>query len=494
MEAFFSAIIGELASRSFFFLIDKYSKKLLAPSKEESLRSLQRALIRVRVTVEEAEGRHITNHAMLQQLNVLREEMYRGYYVLDNFRCQAQEGDEVSYSSLSKLSSSKRVRSSPCRRHGKDELEQMIQGVEITMTGMNEFVIFLKNHSPICRQPYSKHMFMEKCMFGRQTEMEQVINFLLNKELACADNLSVLPIIGPAKIGKTTLVEHVCSDERVRNHFSCIIFFSENDLREERTCTLRDGGVIKHQHSPSNEEKLLVVIELAGDVNEGAWRKLYSASQSCFSPGSKIIITSRSDKVTKFGTTQPLRLKFLSREAYWYFFKVLAFGSSDPEDHPKLASIAMEIFDEYFDQEKFQEFTGPFIDTSSMAYYLRASDDPRHWRRVLECFRQKDQKNQLLLSRDPSDLGVKRKYVLFQRPGSSICCEIYNQDRVGPAHEQASAVTMGDILSGSVRPHGKFEVVVWKSPLPPYYSYIYSCEIHELNVCIMHGQKRRVLS
>ncbi|GJN10494.1 hypothetical protein PR202_ga28592 [Eleusine coracana subsp. coracana] len=38
-----------------------------------------------------------------------------------------------------------------------------------------------------------------------------------------------------------------------------------------------------------------------------------------------------------------LTLKYLSHEAYWYFFKTLAFGNMDPEAHPKLVHLAMEI-------------------------------------------------------------------------------------------------------------------------------------------------------
>lgn len=43
------------------------------------------------VIIEEGMGRHITNQAMLLQLNMLRDDMHRGYYALDTFRCQSNE-------------------------------------------------------------------------------------------------------------------------------------------------------------------------------------------------------------------------------------------------------------------------------------------------------------------------------------------------------------------------------------------------------------------
>lgn len=85
MEALFSAALGELASRCLSFLINKYSETQRL-SKVQSLRQLDRALLRVSIIVEETDRRCITNQAMLRQLNMMREGMYKGYYILDKVR------------------------------------------------------------------------------------------------------------------------------------------------------------------------------------------------------------------------------------------------------------------------------------------------------------------------------------------------------------------------------------------------------------------------
>jgi hypothetical protein len=138
------------------------------------------------------------------------------------------------------LSLSKRARFSAGGKCGAEKLQQVLENLEITIAGMSEFVVFLSNCRPMFRQPYSTYLFMEKCMFGRQIEMERAISFLLHEEPPGDCNFGVLPIIGPGKVGKTTLVEHVCCDKKVRNHFSHIIFLSDNDFREEKQCKLRD--------------------------------------------------------------------------------------------------------------------------------------------------------------------------------------------------------------------------------------------------------------
>ena len=85
-------------------------------------------------------------------------------------------------------------------------------------------------------------------------------------------------------------------------------------------------------------ERLLIVIELVEDVDEDTY-----SSERSMAQGSRMIITSRSEKIVRFGTTNALRLKCLFAEAYWHFFKMTVFGSNDPGQHPKLTSLAMEM-------------------------------------------------------------------------------------------------------------------------------------------------------
>ncbi|KAF0926893.1 hypothetical protein E2562_027747 [Oryza meyeriana var. granulata] len=102
------------------------TKPQSTPSMEEKIQRLKRMLLRLATFVEEAEGRRITNHSMLHQVNMLRQDMHRGFK-------KAYEEE------------------------------------------MNEY----------------------------------------DDDKACVDDLGVLPITGPAKVGKSTLVEHVCYDERL---------------------------------------------------------------------------------------------------------------------------------------------------------------------------------------------------------------------------------------------------------------------------------------
>uniref|UniRef100_A0A0E0C1T0 NB-ARC domain-containing protein n=1 Tax=Oryza meridionalis TaxID=40149 RepID=A0A0E0C1T0_9ORYZ len=251
---------------------------------------------------------------MLHQLNILRKEMYRGYYTLDTFRFRAhdvkKEKDHgVSYSFvLSKFNHAKRVCFCSDSDERVKELKKVVVSLETIIGDANEFIKLSSTYPHLSRQPYSMYLLLDKCMFGRQMEMECVINFLSHGEITYGtDHLGVLPIIGLGKVGKSTLVEHACIDERVHSHFSQIVFFSKDGLTPGNIVTLRDCGTTKHQTHDAlgGSKRRLVVVELDGEIDQGLWERFYSASKSCFAYGSKIIITSRSDKIASFGTTQP---------------------------------------------------------------------------------------------------------------------------------------------------------------------------------------------
>ncbi|VAH21690.1 unnamed protein product [Triticum turgidum subsp. durum] len=485
MDAIISALLGDLVGRAISFVVEKRHEQTTA---DEYLQRLRQLLLRISAVVEEAEGRCVTNRGMIHQASTMREQMFRGYYLLDAFRCREKKTDdeEVSLCSFvqSKFNPAKRFRrlsndtqigSMEFGRDVSKELKHVVLVLERMVADMKEFVIFLMSYPRMYRQPYGAYLFFDKCMFGRQMEREQAISFLLQADPLGAGGLGVLPIVGPRLIGKSTLVEYVCNDERVRSHFSSILLYSGNSLKDETVMTFRDHCVIKHQNIASGNERSLVVIELVGDVDEGAWKRLMHSAERCMTSGSKIIVTSRSDKTVRLGTTEAIKLSCLSKEAYWYFFKMLVFGSTDPEEHPMLTSIAMELA---------LEMCGSFIHAYLVAALLRENLSAQFWRRVLRNFRKYMQKN-ALLSGDYIDED-KSRYVWSIAKTRRVSedlnfCVLHDSYQNGPAahaHGEVPRITLVDLFSRtwSTVPRGKFEVLCWRSLIPPYYNYIYACE------------------
>ncbi|CAN6346071.1 unnamed protein product [Urochloa humidicola] len=497
MEMFSSSVIADLVNRSISFLFSRCQKQTTA-TVQEDLQLLRRLLMRSDTIVEEADRRRVLSPDMLRQLKALRDKAYRGYYVLDTIRCQAlvppgrgsrddAEDNRRRTFTLSRFNPAKRVRF-PVPPAGTDpepmlaldgaspgDLRQTVCSLQAMIDAMDEFVVLLMSCPPMYREPYSVYLSLDRAMFGRQMEKETVLEFLLKtKPPPGAANLGVLSIVGPTHIGKSTLVESVCRDDRVRSHFSLVTIYSGNDLKDETKDTFRDKCVIKHKNNQaSSDKRMLIVIELIADVDEEAWKRLYSSERS-MPPGSKMIITSRSENIVRFGTTEPLRLKRLPVEAYWYLFKTTAFGSDDPGDHPKMASIALEMVD---------AMQGSFMFASMGADLLRANFDARSWSRVLTRLRQYLQKNASLIGEYPDDVKIK-DYPRFtwsaikEKPDKYFM--LYDIYQRGSAHREVPQISFLDLQAGRAQPPGKYEILFWKGRIPPYFNYMCTCEIRDM--------------
>ncbi|PUZ68272.1 hypothetical protein GQ55_2G012700 [Panicum hallii var. hallii] len=478
MEIIISAVLGELTTRSINF----FTSKIFKPTPADVEDRLRRVLLRGQVITDESMGRQITNQAMLIQLGMVRDALYRGQFMLDTFSCQSHDEDRKdkvmrhSSSSLSKVNYLKRLSLSSRNTLVLKQLQETLDDLSSMILDVEELVVYLMSCPRLRCQPYSMHLQLANSMFGRQTEAQRIINFLLHTQPHDgAEELEVLPIVGPSQVGKSTLVAHVCKDERVCGHFSDILFFRIHGLTNDELTTFRDSCEMRYQNCLANNNKegsrLLVVVELSGDLNEDAWNWIYSASKLCLPTGSKIIVTSRSDKIVRFRTTKALTLKYLSHEAYWYFFKTLTFGSTDAKMHPSLMYLAMEIA---------RTMNSSFIGANVTARLLRDNFDAHFWCKVLVFLRGSFQKHVTRFGEHPFDLlNQNRPANLGRMATPAEDFVLYHQYQRSP-EDEVPKIRIQDVMYGSVKPHGKFEVLAWSAQIPPYYSYVFACEIREL--------------
>uniref|UniRef100_A0A453A7V7 Disease resistance N-terminal domain-containing protein n=1 Tax=Aegilops tauschii subsp. strangulata TaxID=200361 RepID=A0A453A7V7_AEGTS len=258
----------------------------------------------------------------------------------------------------------------------------------------------------------------------------------------------------------------------------------EGSLKDEGVINLRENNIkFRHQNFASRN-RFLIIIELAKDINEETWRRMKS-SVTCMTPcgGSKIIITSRSDRILDLGTTEALRLDYISQEAYWHFFKSIAFGSINPGEHPKLATMAMEIA---------LEQRQCFISAHVVAGLLQHNFNAQFWCAVLECVRASKQTNLLMFDHNP--------YLRLREDAPVYCWRLVKSHRYfmlcnyhqSDSSENVPKINLRDILlgCGGTLPCGEFEALAWRSRIPPYYNYTISCNMQAPELTV--GRKKRV--
>ncbi|KAG2639534.1 hypothetical protein PVAP13_2KG004400 [Panicum virgatum] len=451
MEIFLSAVLGELASRSIDFFISKSSKPTVMVVADR----LQRALLRAQVIVDEAMERQITNQVVLQQLDMLRDAMYRGYYILNTFKYQSQ------INSLQGFCSSNR------NTLILEQLQKSLDDLSSRILDVKELAVFLVSYPRLYRQPYSMHLLLGNCMFGRQMESEFVNNFLLHTQPHVSEELEVLPIVGPGKVGKSTLVAHVCKNESVRDYFSEILFLHDHDFIDDNLSTVRGCEIIdQNRVSNSNKDRgSLVVVD----------KMFYSSCKQHLPSSSKIIITNRSDKITKFGTTQALNLEYLFNEALCI----------DPDMHPKFAHVAMEIA---------KMLRTGLIGANIMACLLRENFDMHFWCKVKAFMRGLIQKHVSEFGVEPLVLINQNKPAHLGRMATPSEDFVYCYDYESSSQEEVPKIRFQDVMYGSVKAVGKFDVLGWVSPIPPFYSYVVTCEVRELKSRAAAKRKRSIES
>lgn len=464
METVIAAVAGELVSRFISFTINKYYSSFECLEKGERL---QRLLMRVHTIVEEADARYITNSGMLMQLKILSEAMYQGYHALDALRFQLLEESYVNKVSES-FSASSATRLKRCRtilapvNKGKVpglEVNGALENLETVVSNIAEFVVLLGGCEHISRRPYDAYLHIDNFMFGRHTEKQKLLNFLLQHDPDGSP--AVLPIIGQLAVGKKTLVAHVCADERIRSQFPSILHLNGDNFLS-----------IVDQEKAMLGTAALLVVEFVSDVDEMEWKEFYSFVTRT-NRRSKVVIISKLERLARFGSVRPIFLNTLPYVELWYLFKVLAFGSADPAEYPRLVQIA-----EGFAKEL--HLGGSLVAANALADVLRRNLNAQAWFCILNRCKKVTQKNIFAYGQHPKLLFEQGHEVDLTdfalcpvSPLRIIPCTSSSSATYAPVKELPQVTLEELLLDPSVRPKGEFNLLSWESKLPPYTSFIH---------------------
>ncbi|KAF7069692.1 hypothetical protein CFC21_075283 [Triticum aestivum] len=259
-------------------------------------------------------------------------------------------------------------------------------------------------------RPQTASMIIQDTLYGRKGIFEETVGRIT----AATHTVSVLPIVGPGGIGKTTFTTHLYNDARTEEHFQVKVWVcvsTDFDVRkltkEILGCILATEGA--GSSSAANEttnldqlqksiaerlksKRFLIVLD---DIwkcdSQDQWKSLLAPFMKGEAKGSMLLVTTRFPKVADMvKTVDPLKLRGLESNDFFTFFEASIFGEDNkPERYEyELAGIARKIAN---------KLKGSPLAAKTVCRLLQKDLSQEHWNGVLE-------KHQWLKQRDNDDI------------------------------------------------------------------------------------------
>ncbi|KAM3373564.1 hypothetical protein ACQJBY_020171 [Aegilops geniculata] len=230
----------------------------------------------------------------------------------------------------------------------------------------------------------------EPKLYGRDHVMNNIIHDITEGQY-CDKGLTVLPVIGPGGMGKTTMIQHIYNNQQVQNHFPvriwiCVSFnFNLGKVLEqikEDTLTVEgENGCSTTQelieHRLKHKRFLLVLDDIWQFTDVDDWKKLLLILGKSQEKGSVILVTTRqkeiADQVKK--SAEPKELNGLEPGEFKKLFLVYVF---DVEQCPGDKRFLLDTGDKIMGKLK-----GSPLAAKTVGRLLRTDPSLAHWKRVL---------------------------------------------------------------------------------------------------------------
>jgi hypothetical protein len=193
----------------------------------------------------------------------------------------------------------------------------------------------------LLHRPQIGSTIMQDTLYGRRDTFEETVNRIIS----CKPTVSVLPIVGPGGIGKTTFTQHLYNDARAENHFEvrvwvcvstdfdvlkltreilgCIIATQEEGSSGAANETLNlDQLQLSIARRLKSRRFLIVLDDIWKCDGENQWKTLLAPFTKGETKGSMVLVTTRFPKVAcMVKTVDPLELRGLKFTDFLAFLK-----------------------------------------------------------------------------------------------------------------------------------------------------------------------------
>ncbi|MED6182139.1 hypothetical protein PIB30_025856 [Stylosanthes scabra] len=235
----------------------------------------------------------------------------------------------------------------------------------------------------------STSLVVSSDIFGRDKDKEEIIKLLFDDTCDAESPLTVIPVWGMGGIGKTTLAQLVYSDAKVVEKFDTMawVCVAENfdpvgltrtilEKIASVSCDRDDFDSLQTRLKEMLRGKtFLVVLDDVWEDQKDMWEDLLKPFHYG-NHGSKILLTTRSEKVASVVATAKLQyqLSLLSKEDCWSVFLKQAHLSAD-SINPTLEKVGKDIA---------KKCGGLPLAVQAMGGLLRGNSNVTDWNKILK--------------------------------------------------------------------------------------------------------------
>lgn len=239
-------------------------------------------------------------------------------------------------------------------------------------------------------------------LYGRRDLFEKTIKDIITSAGNSCEKLSVLPLVGPGGIGKTTFSQHLYNDKRIEEHFSVRVWICvstdfdvlkisqqilsciEGSNNANQTTSLDQLQISISQNLKS--KRFLIVFDDIWECTDQSWENLLAPFMKGEAKGSMVLVTTRFPFIAKMvKSINPIPLEGLEPDEFFTFFEAFIFEGKEPEDYQHaLTDVARNIA---------TKLKGSPLAAKTVGRLLRKDLSREHWMGVLENNEWQNQKN-----------------------------------------------------------------------------------------------------